>query len=225
LISGRDPVRPLRRARPPAKRTSVGAIRQPSPSAVNTAGLANSNGLRSTCPRPLTVIRPGATLARVTNSNALPRCPANAARISPRPLTSLALAVSRDSRIAPLCSPRATTTPLTEVASSASKIVPSIRPFWTRNSGGPAKRTPFAERCASIFWSPPTGLNSKFPIMPPPASVSVPVNPPGSERRLPRAVVPMTSSAAIAIVARPPLGSNIWPLDVNGPSRDPPDAR
>ena len=32
----------------------------------------------------------------------------------------------------------------------------------------------------------------------------------------------MTSSAAIAIVVRPPLGSRIWPLLVNGPSRDPP---
>ena len=52
-----------------------------------------------------------------------------------------------------------------------------------------------------------------------------PVKPPGSARSCPRAGVPATLSAAMSIVARPPLGSKIWPLEVNGPSRDWPLAR
>ena len=69
------------------------------------------------------------------------------------------------------------------------------------------------------------GAKSSVPLERPPPSCSRPVNPPGSARSEPRAVDPATFSAAMSTVARPPLGSRMSPLDVNGPSRDWPSAR
>ena len=111
------------------------------------------------------------------------------------------------------------------VAPGRSRIVPSTRPSRTAIGGGPGKLTLTALRCASICWTPSTGRKPSVPDSPPPPTSSVPVKPPGSLRSAPRATLPATLSAAMSIVARPPLGSRICPVEVNGPSRDWPLAR
>ena len=72
---------------------------------------------------------------------------------------------------------------------------------------------------------PETGAKSSVPPSEPLASTSRPLNPPGSDRRLPLACAPPASSAAIAITVGALCGSRIWPSLVNGPSREPPLAR
>ena len=72
------------------------------------------------------------------------------------------------------------------------------------------------------FCAPETGEKSSVPPSVPFASVSRPVNPPGSDRSLPLACAPPASSDAIAMVVVPFGGNRIWPLLVNGPSFDPP---
>ena len=86
---------------PPAKLKLVGASAQPSPERVSTAAWLSTSGWRSIRPLPVSRTLSGVMSARVEKAKAAPRRPAKAARTWPLPLTSLALAVSRASEIAP----------------------------------------------------------------------------------------------------------------------------
>ena len=122
---------PRRRQRPAARR------RGSAPPDCRGSGRAARPG-----PRPVRLMRSGATSATVTNSNAWPRRPASVARTCPAPLTSRADARQpREARRRPTASPRATNVPSTLVAPGRSRIVPSTRPSRTAIGGGPGKLT------------------------------------------------------------------------------------